>query len=56
MYILNKYVKPKLTWVNTENMTEEEKLNNKSHETTGGFLRFNKTIHNGLEVRKTLSF
>jgi hypothetical protein len=30
---------PILQWVYSEDMTEEEKRNNKSHETTGGFLR-----------------
>ncbi len=32
-------VKPILTWVFTDNMTDEEKQNHTSHVTTGGFLR-----------------
>jgi hypothetical protein len=37
--IIVNYWKQHLTWVSSENMTDEEKQNNKSHETTGGFLR-----------------
>ena len=32
-------VKPILTWISSENMSEEEKNNNPSHKITGGFLR-----------------
>lgn len=32
-------VKPILTWIYSENMSEEEKTNNPSHTTTGGYLK-----------------
>lgn len=43
--ILSKYWKPHLAWVYSSNMTEKEKQDNPSHETTGGYLKKTKTSY-----------
>lgn len=48
--ILSKHSRLLLVWINSSNMTEDEKKENPSHKTTGGFLR-----SKGNKMRGTLS-
>jgi len=48
--IFDKYSKPLCEWISANNMTDEEKQNNKTWETTQGYLKVNEEKNNGLEV------
>ena len=48
--IFDKYSKPLCEWISARNMTDEEKQNNKTWETTQGYLKVNEEKNNGLKV------
>ena len=48
--IFDKYSKPLCEWISASNMTDEEKENNKTWETTQGYLKVNEEKNNGLKV------
>ena len=48
--IFDKYSKPLCEWISASNMTDEEKQNNKTWETTQGYLKVNTEKNNGLKV------
>ena len=48
--IFDRYSKPVCEWVSAKNMTDEEKENNKTWETTQGYLKVNKENYNGVEI------
>ena len=48
--IFDRYSKPVCEWVSAKNMTDEEKENNKTWETTQGYLKVNKEKYNGVEL------
>ena len=48
--IFYKYSKPLCEWVSANNMTDKEKENNKTWETTQGYLKVNKEKYNGIEI------
>ena len=47
---LAKYSKPLCEWISANNMTDEEKENNKTWETTQGYLKVNNNLYNNNEV------
>lgn len=47
-----KYSKPLCEWISASNMTDEEKKNNKTWETTQGYLKVNNNTYNGNQVTK----
>ncbi len=50
--IIYKYQKLLCEWVYESNMTEQEKSDNPSYKTTGGYLKVNSSTYNGKEVTK----
>jgi hypothetical protein len=48
--IISKYQRPLCEWVSDVNMTQEEKYNNPSYKTTGGYLKVNSNTFKDLEV------
>ena len=50
--ILSKYRKLLCEWVYESKMTEQEKFENPTYKTTGGYLKVNDSIYNGKEVTK----
>ena len=48
--IFDKYSKPLCEWISASNMTDEEKENNKTWETTQGYLKVNEEKNNWLKV------
>ena len=50
--LLGKYTKYLCEWVYKKDMSESEKKNNPTYETTGGYLKVNDSIYNGKEVTK----
>ncbi len=48
--ILNRYQRALCEWVSTANMTDQEKKDNASHETTGGYLKVNESTFNGNDI------
>ena len=48
--VFDKYSKPLCEWISANNMSEEEKQNNKTWETTQGYLKVNISKSNYLEV------
>ena len=48
--IFARYSKPVCEWVSANNMTDEEKENNKTWKTTQGYLKINKEKYNGVEI------
>ena len=47
---ISKYQKPLCEWVSSVNMTDEEKGNNPTWETTQGYLKINESTFNGNDV------
>lgn len=45
-----RYSKPLCEWISANNMTNEEKENNKTWETTQGYLKVNKEKYNSIEI------
>jgi hypothetical protein len=45
---INNYQKPLCEWVSSVNMSDEEKKNNPSYETTGGYLKVNDSTFKGV--------
>jgi len=50
--IIYKYQKLLCEWVYENKMTEQEKIDNPTYKTTGGYLKVNKSTYNGKEVTK----
>jgi hypothetical protein len=50
--LLFRYTKHLCEWVYEKDMTEQEKKDNTTYETTGGYLKINDSIYNGKEVTK----
>ena len=48
--VFDKYSKTLCEWISASNMTDEEKQNNKTWETTQGYLKVNEEKRNGLEI------
>lgn len=48
--VFDKYSKPLCEWVSANNMTDKEKENNKTWETTQGYLKVNEEKYNGIEI------
>ena len=49
--IFDKYSKPLCEWISASNMTDEEKQNNKTWETTQGYLKVNEEKNNKTRLR-----
>ena len=50
--VFDKYSKPLCEWISANNMTDEEKENNKTWKTTQGYLKVNEEKNNELKVEK----
>ena len=50
--ILSKYQKMKCQWIFNKHMTDQEKLDNPTYKTTGGYLKVNESTYNGTPVSK----